>query len=683
MQESDLNTLNPSQLEAIKHIDGPILILAGAGSGKTKTLTSRLAYLIDEVGIPPNNTLTLTFTNKAAKEMQERALKLLANNTSILPLLCTFHRFGLLFLRFHIHHLNRHSNFILIDSDDVKKIIKNLQDSFPPSHIQSQISNMKNSLITPEQALSSAQDRYQKSMAKIYKEYNDFLLTNNMVDFDDLLRLSFEILDLNPSLAKDTSNKYQYIMVDEYQDTNHLQYQLLKKLCTSHENLCVVGDDDQSIYGWRGADIKNILEFKNNFKDVKIIKLEENYRSSPQILNIANALIANNHSRLGKELKSTKEKGKEISILHSNDENEEASKIASIIKKLILEGSEPTEIAILFRINALSRSIEDGLNRANIPYKLIGAMRFYERAEIKDIIAYLRFISNTDDDFSLSRIINKPKRGIGKTTQDKIFQTAKNSHLSVYEAFKQDFLKEILSQKNYDTLNEFFFLIQDFQKEDSIMNFINKLESQIDFYGIVDNSNDSIDRTSNIQEFFGLFRDYFIQFPTQSLEDFLNDLSLNTSSDVDTQGYVSCMSVHSAKGLEFKYVFITGFEEGFFPLIREVSDIEEERRLGYVAFTRAKDELYISYVNSRYYKGKRTELEKSRFLNEAGLIKKKLSLNSNIESLDFKIGDLVTHKIFGQGKILSIDKMGKDLKLKISFGGMVREILSSFIQPLR
>ncbi|PAF41345.1 UvrD-helicase domain-containing protein [Helicobacter sp. 11S03491-1] len=685
MTEQALSQLNPSQLEAIKHIDGPMLILAGAGSGKTKTLTTRLAYLIDEVGIPPNATLTLTFTNKAASQMRERALELIQNKNTYPPLLCTFHKFGLLFLKFHIHHLGRESNFILIDGDDKKKILKNLDTTFSIGYIESRISQMKNLLISTQEALNTAQDRHQKLIAQIYKNYTDFLESKNMLDFDDLLYLSYQILDSNPLLAKECSNQYQYIMVDEYQDTNYLQYQLLKKLCTSHQNLCVVGDDDQSIYSWRGADITNILEFKDNFEGVKIIKLEQNYRSSTQILEIANALISHNNARLGKQLQSTKGEGKEIVILHSGDETQEGNKISKEIKTLLAKGINPSDIAILFRLNALSRSIEEGLNRSKIPYKLIGAMRFYERAEIKDILSYLRLVIHLDDDFSLSRIINKPKRGIGKTTQDKIFETAGDLKISVYQAFKANYLMGIMSEKNHQTLEKFFSLIEDLRDYlcISTLKFLDEFISQVNLMSTLENSHDRIDKNSNIEEFYGMFRDYIIQSPMNSLEDFLNDLSLSSDADTQTQNHVSCMSVHSAKGLEFKYVFITGFEEGFFPLIREGSDMEEERRLGYVAFTRAKDELYISYVNSRFYKGKRTELEKSRFFIESGLMNKNSPIKQNMQETmrdDFKKGDLVLHKIFGSGRILNIQGDGKNAKLKISFGGMERDILASFVQ---
>ena len=374
-----LNSLNEKQKEAATHIDGALLILAGAGTGKTKTLTTRLAYLIDAVGIDPAQTLTLTFTNKAASEMRTRAMSLIQNNIAHPPLLCTFHKFGLQFLSLYIKYLNRENNFSLIDSSDKKRILRGFKPDMAISDLDGAISSMKNQIITPSDAISEATSAYDRERANIYARYENYLLANNLVDFDDLILLPYIILAKNPTLANEISNQYNYIMVDEYQDTNALQFQLLKKLCTAHENLCVVGDDDQSIYGWRGADIENILTFKNKFKNTKIVRLEENYRSTYQILNATNTLIAHNKNRLGKVLESTKGNGEEIEILKSEDEVYEAQKIAEKIKMLTRDGVDPNEIAILFRINALSRGIEDGLLQYGIAYSLLGTVRFYTK----------------------------------------------------------------------------------------------------------------------------------------------------------------------------------------------------------------------------------------------------------------------------------------------------------------
>ena len=410
--ETILNALNPSQRTAVEHIDGAMLILAGAGSGKTKTLTTRLAYLVGEVGIDPANTLTLTFTNKAAAEMRERALKLMPTKVSYPPLLCTFHKFGLLFLKFHIEKLGRSNAFVIIDSDDKKRLLrsiaKELKIDLNLSFIASEISKYKNSILSSQIVLEKAELPDYKKVAAVYEKYQANIEENNLVDFDDLLMLTYKILKENDALRKETSNRYKYIMVDEYQDTNELQFRLLELLSSEHNNLCVVGDDDQSIYGWRGANIRNILEFANNFETCKTVKLETNYRSTDPILQAANTLIEHNSTRLGKKLASHKGSGAEVKLLHSLDESMEAKAIAKDVQKLLDEGVDPDEIAVLYRINALSRSLEEGFTKEGVGFKLIGGMRFYERAEIKDIISYFRVLSNPHDDFSLIRIINKP-----------------------------------------------------------------------------------------------------------------------------------------------------------------------------------------------------------------------------------------------------------------------------------
>ncbi len=434
--EKIFSKLNEAQSNAVKQTEGPVLILAGAGSGKTTTIISRLAYLIEELGIPPSNTLTLTFTNKAAKEMRERSLAMI-ENCSYPPLLCTFHKFGLLFLKFNIHLLQRANNFVVIDTDDKKRIIKKINSELPTPLIASEISRYKNSLMSPDDAYKQAELFQYQQIAKVYAEYENYLNENNLVDFDDLIALTYKLLDENPELAKATSQKYQYIMIDEYQDTNELQLKLIQKLCTSHNNICVVGDDDQSIYGWRGAHIRNIMEFDQDFKGAKVFKLEENYRSRTPILEVANALIEHNRSRLGKKLIATRGTGDDVTVLNSNDENEESRKIAAKISKLLDAGISANNIAILYRVNVLSRSIEEGLNRARIAYKLVGGLRFYDRAEIKDLISYIRVITNFHDDFSFKRIVNKPKRGLGKASIDKIELAAMANQTSIYDYIKQ------------------------------------------------------------------------------------------------------------------------------------------------------------------------------------------------------------------------------------------------------
>ncbi len=675
--------LNASQCSAVKQIDGPLLILAGAGSGKTKTITSRLAYLLDVVGIAPNNTLTLTFTNKAAKEMQERAFSMI-NPTSYPPLLCTFHKFGLLFLKFNIHLLKRQNNFVVIDTDDKKRILKKINAELPLPLIASEISRYKNSLISPGEAYAQAELKNYKQIAKIYDEYEAYLLENNLVDFDDLLALTFRLLDENEELAKRTSEQYQYIMIDEYQDTNELQFRLLRKLCMTHNNLCVVGDDDQSIYGWRGAHVRNILEFHEDFENTTIVKLEHNYRSRAAILNVANELIQHNRSRLGKKLIATREGGEAVVILSSHDENEEARKISAKINDLISQGVSPKEIAILYRVNALSRSLEEGLNRAGIAYKLVGGLRFYDRAEVKDLISYIRLITNPHDNFSMKRIINKPKRGLGKASVEKIELAAITKAVSMYDFIKESSVAELealVKKKNTQTLKKFAADIDTVIEvaEHSTYEFIDVLEEKFKLKDIYKNLADESERIANMDEFYGLFRDFIKQSPEATLDEFLNELTLQSDQDEVEGESIYIMSIHASKGLEFEHLFIIGMEEGFLPLIGDGSDTEEERRLGYVAFTRAKDTLTLSHVSSRFYKGRRTDLGKSRFLTEAGLCAGSLKVEQNTA---FKKGDLVRHKIFGPGRVLGVSKAGREFKLSINFGGSHRDILASFVERL-
>jgi len=681
--EHIFKNLNETQAEAVRKIDGPLLILAGAGSGKTTTITSRLAYLLDVVGVPAGNTLTLTFTNKAAKEMRERALSMLSAQ-SYPPLLCTFHKFGLLFLKFHIHRLGRENNFVVIDTDDKKRILKKLSDDLPMPLVSSEISRYKNSLITPEEAHAQAELKNYQQIAKVYEEYERYLLENNLVDFDDLISLTYKLLDEHPELAEETSRRYQYIMIDEYQDTNELQFKLLQKLCSVHDNLCVVGDDDQSIYGWRGAHVRNILEFDQDFNDVAVVKLENNYRSKTPILNVANALIEHNRSRLGKKLLPTRGEGEEVKMLSSNDENEEASKIAQQIKKLISEGVRPNEIAVLYRINALSRSLEEGLNRAGVPYKLVGGLRFYERAEIKDVISYLRVITNHHDTFSMKRIVNKPKRGIGKSSIDKLELAAMEQSSSMYDLIRNsssEALEKLVRKKNAATLKAFMIELEEMRAvaEESLYTFAEKIDEIFKIKAFYEAMPDGQERVQNIDEFFGLFRDYIKQNPEASIDDFLNEVSLQSEQDQVEGESIYIMSIHASKGLEFEHLFIIGLEEGFLPLVGDGSDLEEERRLGYVSFTRAKDSLTLSHVQSRYYKGRRTELEKSRFFGEAGLCESSLKVEKNTA---FKKGDLVRHKIFGAGRVVGVSKAGREFKLNINFGGNKREILASFVERL-
>ena len=681
--EKIFKNLNESQTNAVKQTEGPVLILAGAGSGKTTTIISRLAYLIEEVGIPASNTLTLTFTNKAAKEMKERSLNMISSS-AYPPLLCTFHKFGLLFLKFNIHLLKRANNFVVIDTDDKKRIIKKINSELPTPLIASEISRYKNSLMTPDDAYKQAELFNYKQIAEVFREYENYLHENNLVDFDDLIALTFKLLDENPELAEVTSKKYQYIMIDEYQDTNELQLKLLEKLCTTHTNLCVVGDDDQSIYGWRGAHIRNIMEFDQDFEGTKVFKLEENYRSRSPILKVANALIEHNRSRLGKKLIPTRGSGDDVTVLNSNDENEEARKIAIKINKLLASGVEANHIAILYRVNVLSRSIEEGLNRASIAYRLVGGLRFYDRAEIKDLISYIRVITNFHDDFSFKRIVNKPKRGLGKASVEKVELAAHAQGKSIFEYIKSVSLTDLealVRKKNAGTLKKFIKDIEEVStvSRESTYTFIDVLEETFHLKDIYKGMQDESERIQNMDEFYGLFRDFVKKTPEASLDEFLNELTLQSEQDQVEGESIYMMSIHASKGLEFEHVFIIGLEEGFLPLVGDGSDLEEERRLGYVSFTRAKDTLTLSHAGSRFYKGRRSDLQKSRFFNEAGLCEGSLIVEKNTA---FKKGDLVRHKIFGTGRVIGVSKSGREFKLNINFAGTKRDILASFVEKL-
>ncbi|HEA8087803.1 TPA: UvrD-helicase domain-containing protein [Campylobacter coli] len=677
--------LNESQKEAASHIDGPMLILAGAGSGKTKTITTRLVYMIGEVGIPAINTLTLTFTNKAASVMKNRALDLLNSNEN--PLLCTFHKFGLLFLKLHIERLGRKNNFIIIDNDDSKKILKELinDDKTSPHQILQFISHFKNEsksvqdVFSDLELLKDNEIKHQalQKIAIYYQNYQEYLLKYNFVDFDDLLLLTNTLLENDQNFAKEQSSFYRYITVDEYQDTNALQYKILKNLCCVHENICVVGDDDQSIYSWRGAKIENILNFQSEFSNVKLVKLEQNYRSVGMILKTANNLISHNKKRLGKTLLCTKDEGEDVQILSSDNEKIESALVTKKIKELLNAGVYAGEIAVLFRINALSRSIEEAFMKEKIHYKLLSGMRFYERLEIKDLICYLRILINPNDDLSFKRIINRPKRSIGEKALQNLEDYAQKRKISLFEALcESDGGVGIFSlKKAQNEAKKFMQNIYKLREYSDLKKMIENFEELFalkEFYALQE---DGDERVLNIDEFYASIKEKIKEEPQTTLEDILSEISLLSDQDGIEGECVYLMSVHASKGLEFDHVFIVGLEEGFFPL--NESDIEEERRLAYVAITRAKKCLSLSIAKSRFYRGSRTELDSSRFLEESQLTKK-ISMNKTEQG--YHKGDLVKHKIFGIGRVISINKSAKEEKLTINFGGIERIIMASFVE---
>lgn len=685
--------LNESQKEAASHIDGAMLILAGAGSGKTKTITTRLAYLIGEVGIAAYNTLTLTFTNKAASLMRHRALNFLQNhhNPSYNPLLCTFHKFGLLFLKLHFERLERKNNFLVIDTDDTKRIIKDLildKNKDKPYEIMGHISHWKNESKRVEEVfedlnLLKEQDfeKYQNmyKMANYYRSYEEYLLKQNCVDFDDLLLLSNRILEADESFAKEQSLLYHYIMVDEYQDTNALQYKILKNLCKSHENIAVVGDDDQSIYSWRGAKIENILNFQNEFKNVKLVKLEQNYRSVGTILQAANQLISHNEKRLGKTLICTKDAGESIKILKNENEKDESLHIAQEVKKLLNSKVEAKEIAILFRVNALSRAIEEAFMKEKIAYKLLSGMRFYERLEIKDLSSYLRLILNPSDDLSFKRIINRPKRSIGEKALRKLEEYAKKHQISLFDALceSEGGVGILTTKKAQNEANVFIQNIHTLRSYDSAKKVLDNIEELFKIKAYFSEQEDGDERVRNLDEFYANLREKLKMEPDLSLEDLLSEIALLSDQDGLDEECVCLMSIHASKGLEFDFVFIIGFDEGFFPLNSE-ENLEEERRLAYVAITRAKKFLTLSVAKSRFHQGLRINVNPSRFLEESNSNHKKLK-TQNIQKTTFCKGDLVKHKIFGIGRVVEVSKSTEE-KLKINFGGIMRVIMASFVE---
>ncbi|MDR3163445.1 MAG: UvrD-helicase domain-containing protein [Helicobacteraceae bacterium] len=689
--EKFLDELNETQREAATTVDGPVLILAGAGTGKTKTITTRLAYLLS-LGIDPRSTLTLTFTNRAAREMRDRALSMISAAQTAPPSLSTFHKFGLIFLRFHINELDIKNNFVIIDSDDRKKILKTLCGSaIDPKLASGAISRNKNSLLNPDEAAKIGKsfcdgedkrlcEHYNK-LSDIYRRYQEYLVANSLVDFDDLLLLPYRILKDNPELKNEISRRYQYLMVDEYQDTNELQFQLLRQLTHTHDNLCVVGDDDQSIYGWRGANLQNILGFADIYKNAKVIKLELNYRSTPNILKAANELIAHNLKRHDKKLIGTHgEDGEDVMLRRSSDEKEEAGAIAATVLRLIESGTSARQIAVLFRINALSRALEEGFMRRRVPFCLVDSVSFYERQEIKDAIAYLRLIVNPNDDFSFRRAILRPRRGIGHTSLEKLAKFADANGVSLWAAIEVAELSDVTGKKCAASLREFASDIERLcaHAHEPTGTLIDMFERQIGLRRYFDERGEN-ERVQNLDELYGLARDFSAQNGDVTIADFLSETALSSDQDSIGNETVNLMTVHAAKGLEFEHVFVVGLEEGFFPLIGDSSDMEEERRLGYVAFTRARKSLTLCSAESRFFHGRREKMKPSRFLTEAALMQGSLAI---CECKAFKKGDLVKHKLFGIGRVTDVIKDSRESKLSISFGGVTRNILSSFVEKI-
>lgn len=647
-----LEKMNEKQKEAILKCDGALLILAGAGSGKTRVLTHKIAYLIEEKGVDPLNILALTFTNKAAEEIKNRIEDLIDSKTDYMWA-GTFHSICVRILRREIEKIGYSRSFVIYDTSDQKTLMKDclneLMINEKTFNIYSQlnyISRLKDQMITPEEneKLVSKEDYYQKTQAKIYKLYQKKLKKNNALDFDDLICKTIEILEQFEEVKNYYSDKFQYILVDEYQDTSRAQYRLIKNLAEINRNICVVGDIDQSIYGWRGADIRNILDFEKDYPEAETILLEQNYRSTKNILDAANSVIKNNEERREKNLWTQNQEGEKIIFYKAFDEKDEARYIAEEIKQNILKDSkEYKDFAILYRMNSQSRVIEEEFMSKGIKYKIVGGLKFYDRKEIKDIIAYLRVIQNPDDDISIKRIINVPKRGIGKTTIEKIEKYSIENSLSFYNSlFESE--EAGISKRTFGKINDFLSLIGRLiaMKEIFSLNgFIEKLIDNINYIDELEkeDSVESRSRIENIEEFLTVTKERTENNSDMTLEEFLTEMSL--MSDIDKTedeefNSVTLMTMHSAKGLEYPYVFIVGMEEGIFPSYRTIleDNIEEERRLCYVAITRAEEKLYITNAKKRTIFGNTNYNKDSSFLSE--IPKELIEKESINEGLDIQ-----------------------------------------------
>lgn len=726
----DTQYLNPQQKEAVLHTEGPLLVLAGAGSGKTRVLTYRVAYLVDKLKVRPRNILAITFTNKAAKEMKERIYDLVGSEADDIWI-STFHSTCVRILRRDIDKIGFTRNFVIYDADDQLTLIKDCireldlnEKYFNAKEIRSKIGGLKDKIKSPEDYRKEIEGQFREErIADVYRLYQDKLAKNNALDFDDLINRTLELFSLKPDILNYYGSKFQYVLVDEYQDTNHAQYMLVKLISMKHENLCVVGDDDQSIYGWRGADVRNILEFERDFPNAKIIKLEENYRSTQVILDAANEVIKNNSDRKDKRLWTQKGQGGKIIVHKVPDEREEAEIICQHIHKhIVSDNKNPGDFAILYRTNAQSRVIEDVLMRYGIPYRMYGGLRFYDRKEIKDIIAYLRVIANPADDVSLRRIINEPRRGIGRVTLGALEDVAAREDESIFSIILDLDQYKNFTPRASKKIIEFGEIISNLIAMKELMPLTEFIENLLEHTGYEkalqeERTADAEARLENIREFLSAAKDFERDYQDAGLVEFLENIAL--VSDLDSlgegQSAVNMMTMHSAKGLEFPVVFIAGMEEYLFPHARAMDsdhEMEEERRLCYVAITRAEEQLYLSYADNRNIFGNYTRNMPSRFLdeipdnlmelndqtrgsmwtrgNEVSIKTKAHTYNSvSVEFLmgsrsktnkppassnrgsqgdrGFSLGQKIVHKKFGRGTIVAMDGSGEDQEIKIAF----------------
>lgn len=747
--------MNDKQAEAVQTTDGPLLIMAGAGSGKTRVLTHRIAYLIDEKYVNPWNILAITFTNKAAREMRERAIAL--NPATQDTLIATFHSMCVRILRREADYIGYNSNFTIVDPGEqrtlMKRIIKQLNldtKKWNERSILGTISNAKNDLLDEIAYEKQAGDMYTQVIAKCYKAYQEELRRSEAMDFDDLIMMTLRLFDQNKDVLAYYQQRYQYIHVDEYQDTNHAQYQLVKLLASRFKNICVVGDADQSIYGWRGADMQNILDFEKDYPQAKVVLLEENYRSTKKILQAANNVINHNKNRRPKKLWTQNDEGEQIVYHRANNEQEEAVFVASTIDNIVREqGKNFKDFAVLYRTNAQSRTIEEALLKSNIPYTMVGGTKFYSRKEIRDVIAYLNILANTSDNISFERIVNEPKRGVGPGTLEKIRSFAYEQNMSLLDASSNVMmspLKGKAAQAVWDLAN----LILTLRSKLDSLTVTEITENLLDKTGYlealqVQNTLESQARIENIEEFLSVTKNFddnpeiTVEGETglDRLSRFLNDLALiaDTDDSATETAEVTLMTLHAAKGLEFPVVFLIGMEEGVFPLSRAIEDadeLEEERRLAYVGITRAEQILFLTNANTRTLFGKTSYNRPTRFIREIddeliqyqGLARpvnssfgvkyskeqptqfgqgmslqqalqarksnsqpqvtaqlQALNTNNSHET-SWEIGDVATHKKWGDGTVLEVSGSGKTQELKINFPGIGLKKLLASVAPI-
>ncbi len=664
-----LNGLNDKQKEAVLHIDGPCLVIAGAGSGKTKVLTTRIANLIEN-GIPSYNILAITFTNKAAKEMRDRLSNIVPDNNAFVG---TFHSLGVRIIRENAPLLGLDRNFSIIDSDDVISLIKKIMKDLgldpkltAPAYIRNKISNIKNEMLSSEDIVKFYNTPQDKVAEKVYYEYIEILKKNNSVDFDDLLRLPVKLFLENPDVLEKYQDRFKYILIDEYQDTNEVQYKLSKLLAKKYQNIFIVGDPDQSIYMFRGANFRNILNFEKDYKNAKVIPLEENYRSTKYILDAANSVIKNNKERKEKTLWSSVGEGKKTKYLRAYDGKHEIQLVLDEIKRLLDEGYKKNDIAVLYRTNAQSRVVEEMFLKTNMPYKVVGSYYFYNRKEIKDLICYLRLILNNDDEISLRRVINVPKRGIGEATIAKLEQEAKEQNTSIFQVIskgKEQLFKELVLHLTEESENLSLTELIDLILSETGMREEYEAEKTME----------SERRLEVLEEFKSITKSFEERTGSVSLADFLEEISLiaDITEHKEDDDVVTLMTMHSAKGLEFEVVFLVGMEDGIFPhqnSFCEEGGLEEERRLCYVGITRAKERLYITNAKRRMLYGKDVMNSPSRFIkeidpelleveNEKMMPEEQINreeLYHNDGDITFADGDIIMHTLYGRGVVIDI-----------------------------